>query len=733
MNHNAKMICLIVAFTCALLATSCWGQDAPQAAPANSEGLRGLLPEETPDDIVNTLNSLPETWSAWSATVTQELGQLYSKAAPELIGQRAALERLKIDLATVEGALADSRYGSIHTSLRSLRGALGRRIALLEAALDTLLVKPLSGPGSVVSHEKDQLLAATDDANAFLDAATGGEAWKIYLQTVEVRSLLTAETDDTQLLTALQAGHRKLHLATKSQTAAVSEFAKRPQLKQYLLQIDRVVAALNRARAGVNFTEVRNQLKVLLAGLERFEATGMTDAAVQVRTAYDALRDLAPDGGERLTAVLRQHYFNSNLHLTVSESFLNRNLAKSEVREGTVRDYVLGADVYGDQTTADQSTIDLLPDDKEALVRINLSGTVTTSTEGHASKAVIYSQGNNQFVASKDVLFNGDFFSTKPASINVSAFTEPYDASTRADNIPLFGGIARRIALTAANRNRPAAEAIAAERVASRIEPEFNDQVDHRFTLLNTKLVTNLMLPLKVQNVLPEYRAARSTDVEIDVNSRLMSGSELGGGAVSTEPIADGEMVLRVHETLVNNFLDRTNLGGKTMTEAEVRGLLQAKLRSLFGKKWIPAPSKHVAAEVQGSEPRALIFAEKDPLRIKIADGQVNLIIRAGFQRDADKGGNIPPQVVTVPLSVKVESTEVIITPGEISVHPIDESHRVAEQVVRAGVIKKRLERAIETETHGRTLNFNRDDDAPIEVNITAVEALDGWLAIHLR
>ena len=714
------------ALACAALVTSAWAQDA-------AVGLKGLLPAEAPESLLTTLGTLPETWAAWSESVTTELTKFYGETAADVAGQKAALERLKVKLGTIDKSLADPQYGSIRSQLRSLRGSLNRRIEVMEAVLDTLSADPAAKRAAAIDAARQQVVFGAESAESYLDVVQGGDAWKQYLRTSEIRDVAVRESDIGQLRQKLMPVLSKLRNVSHSADGAVREFASNAAFKTYLNELGNTVAVLHQAQAGVNMEEVRKQLKLLLEGLEKYEATGSSESAAQVRAAFDALRGQAADGGERLTGVLRTHYFNSNLQLAISEGFLNRVLSKTHIEEGGVRDFVLGADVYGCQITNTVTTFDLLPADNGAFFRIHLTGTVTTNTEGHKSNVIIYSNGNHSFVANKGVHFDGERFSTTPANMHVNASNEPVDASTRADNIPILGGFAKSIAMNAAIRKRPEAEAIAAQRVTSRVGPEFDNEVDSKFTELNSKLQSKLIDPLKSENLYPDYKNYRSTDTELDLNSRLMGEGELGGGVAPAESVHDGQMLLRLHESVINNFLDRLGVGGKTMTEDELRKLLEAKFSKLMNKEVSLPAAKEATGDDAAKQPKAFIFTAKDPLRVKAADGKIQLIIRAGFQRDEDKGGNIPPQIVTIPLTITVEGEEVVVTRGDVSVDAVDTPDNVAEQLARAGVIKKKIETSIQDKRDTRTLKLDKDDGATMNVNVVDIEALDGWISVRLQ
>lgn len=702
------------------------------SAAAPAIGLRGLLPEDAPADIINTLDTLPESWFPWGESIAQKLNGFYAEQPSELADQRAVINFLKIKLATVKKALNDPQYGIIQAQLTSLRGSLARRIDVLEAVLDTVLENPVATLGPAVDKTKQDLLAATDVLDGYLDSIDGGVGWKKYLRTTEVRAVASG-ADPAGILAQINPVFAKLEAASKSDDAAIRAFAAAPALQTYHRDLGRAVGILTRVAGGTNQDEVRNQLQKLITGLETYEAGSNTAAAVQVRQAYDALRSLTADNGERLTIALRQHYFNSNVQFALSEGFFNRVLAKSQTEDGNVRDFVLGADVYGSQTTTTFSSFDLLPSEHNAVIRINLTGNVNTNTEAYKSSVIIYSNGHNEFFANKDIFFDGVSFSTQPASIQVSASSQPVGASTKADRIPLLGGIARNLAMDGALKKQPEAEAIAAERVSSRVAPEFDSAVDSQFYELNNKLQEKVVGPLKSDNLYPDYKASRTTDTELQLFSRLMADNELAGDANPAASIADGEVALRVHESLINNALDRLQLAGKMMSDEEFHLFLEGKLSKLRKKPVNLAEPPPATAPDAELYPQAFIFADQDPLRVKVADGKITMIIRAGFHREESKGGDIPPQIVTVPLRLTVQGEELVITRGEVTVDPVDPVTNVAAQVARAGVIKGKIQSAFQESRHSRKLTLEKDSPTPINLTVTDVVGLDGWLSFRFR
>lgn len=718
--------------TCAALVT---GALAQGDAPDNSGeiGLKGILPASASERLSESIQLLPDSWQEWGSGVLADLNQFYADTAPDVAGQRAALEALKDKVATIDAAITDPKYASVERQLVGLRNGLSRRIDVIEAVLDTLTA-PAEGSFSTFDNAKSSLGDALDTAENYLNRLKGGASWKTYLQTSVIRSALAENTDPASLLEVLSPLNDKAQAATNSDNAAIKDFLAHPDLRVFVSKLGSTVATLKRATTGVNMEEVRAQLKALVEGLENYENTGTTASAKQVRAAFSLLRQQAADGGERLSTVLRQHYFNYNMQVSISEGFFNRVLAKTHIEEGGVNDFILGANVYGCQITSSVARFDLLPSVNGAMFNVHLTGTVTTNTDSHKGRVTIFSNGNHSFVAQKQVIFDGELFSTTPANMHVSASNEPFDASTPADRLPIVGGLFKSVAMNEAIRKRPEAEAVAAQRVTSRVGPEFDDEVDNKFGEINQKLQTKVKGPLKAEGLYPDAKHFQSSDTQFDYHSRLMGQGELGGGKANIRLAGDGELVFQMHESLINNFMDRLEVHGKTMTEEELRNLLEAKLSKLLSKEVTLKKKEKQAEDEDPKQPKAFIFTQVDPLRVKVADGQVFLLLRTGFERDEAQGGNIPSQIVTIPLRFELEGDNVLITRGSVVVDSLEKVENVGEQVARAGVIKKKLESSIpETKRDTRTMKVDKVEGDPIDVSITGIEASDGWVTIRLQ
>jgi hypothetical protein len=714
---------------CGLLASAAWGAADP-AAP--NPGLQGLLPEEPPATVTDALAGLPPSWQAWSEQVAADLTQLYTGNL-DLAGQRQVLGRLQAQLAVIDKALADPRYAKIHDRLREIAGALTRHIEILGATLDLLTSNPASGQAARLQSAKADVAQAATQAEAKLNTVKNGGAWVAYLHLPQVVQAAEPAADPQAAVAAARDVQTQLQAA--AQSPAMQAFLSRPEIQQLGHATGNLLAAADQPATAPTADAVRDALKALLTSLDQYEATGSDAAAAQARGAFETLRRLIPDAATELAAALQRNYFNYNFRMAATEAFLNRVLSERRDEQGAVRDCVLGADVYGWQYTSTSAAFDLLPCSQNARFAVTLNGQVNSNTEGITRQATVFTQGNHSFYARKEIDFDGNQFATLPATISVNANNTTTGAQTKVSRLPLVGRVADRYAVNAAERKRPESEAIAASRISDRVVPELNKEVNKQFGKANVQF-TKTENALKDANLYPDARYIRTTGEELLVRTRLMNPGELGGGMPPLHSAPAGGLLVQVHESLINHSLDELNVSGRTMTEDDLRKLLEERLSKLLDRQVTlkaeePATPAPAAGEEASSEPKAMIFAAQNPLRVRLAGSQVIITLRAGFKREGRD--DIPEQIVTIPLNFAVEGSQIVASHGDIAVEPAQQAANVAEQIALAGVVRRKIESALPVRKFDRALNIQRDNGSPIRASLAELKAIDGWLELILE
>jgi hypothetical protein len=699
---------------------------------ATPQGLSGILAPEPPANLsAEAFSVLGGSWADWSAGAAHAVAELYRRSTEDLAAQRQAVAAARAKLNVMEQALRDQKYASIAVPLTGLSSALARRLDVCEAILDTLEMDPQAEHPKRMKAKADAVLAAVDALSKSLESIKGGNAWLPYIKAQDLTAALKENPTGDAAVAAARASKAKLAARASVDNPAQKDFLNRPAFVALEGALDQYLAAAENPPTADHGEKLREQLTALVAGLELYEASGQSSGANQARRAYSAIRKLAADGGDRLTAVLQKHYFNYNVRIVASEELLSRLLADSRTEHGQVVDFILGANVGGWQTTSTNVSVDLKPSRFDARWDIVLSGNVSSNTQGVTSQATIYTQGNHTFRAVKEVRFNGSKFTTLPGTISVNANNTTTGVATQFSG-GLFGGIADRIAYREAEARRGQAQAIAASRIQDRVLPRFNQEVDDAFVKAEKDLQTQLFDHLRATNLYPDAMLFQTTDREFRVSTRLMGETELGANqapAMFTAPVG---ATLFVHESEMNNGADRIGLAGKSMTDDELRAHLEQFFSKALNREFKierPAePAPEPGEDEAEKKINTFVFAPSDPIRIRLQDGTLSLILRSGFKREG--GDDIPQQIITVPLSFQVKGDQIQISRGLVRVESAEAGG--AGQIATAGVIRRKIQNTLPERTvSGKfTLKGTRRD---IQAVVSNIRIVDGWAIVSVK
>ncbi len=688
-----------------------------------------IVAGSVPKELQDALTPLDNNWQAWSDSVSAELAQLYSADKQDPGSLRESVAILNRRMAVVEKSLNDPKYRSIEAPLRNLYGKLGRRLAILEAALDTMELPPEARTARLAAAA-DAVSAAFSKLEAHLKSIKNGGGWLVYLKADALSTALGG--DEAGLTAALQDVDKRIDAAEKNADPAVSKFASGAEFQALKSAGKKYIALASNTNTANNSPATREQLVALIKSIEDYEAQPNTASAAAIRQAYKDLSSGTIDGGARLESALRANYFNYNMRVLASEGFINKFVKESRKETGPVRDFILGANVYGCQTTVTDISFDLKPDHHNARFEIKLAGRINSNTQGVTDQATIFTHGTHYFWANKPVVFDGNQFHTERARISVNANNNTVGAETNFSSVPLLGGIADGIAMGEAEKKRPQSEAIARGRVSGRVLPRLNDDVDAEFAKANLDLDAKVDGPLKELGLFPDAKEFRTSEDHLNVKARVMGSGELGGGTPFEVSVPSDGAVIQVHESWMNNSIDRLELDGKTMNEDELKTLFETRLKKLLGEDF-KLPEGEVDSEYEedtddGSGPATLIFADHDPIRIQVNKDVLIIRILSGIQREDDD--DIPTQEITIEVKFTIDGDHIRVERvGGISVAPVEKPASALKQITFAGIMKGIFQRA----TPPRKLKRARElkiEDKKVNLNIDDVEALDGWLNI---
>ncbi len=715
--------CAAAAVLASLATGASWGFD-----PA---GLQGIFPQQPPASLsADALPELPATWAQWRTDTAAEIADFY-KLEGDVVAQRAKLDALSKRLTTIDKALASSQYSAIYGALNQIRGPLGRRVELAQAALASLEVDPQAAKVAKVKATAGAVGEALGALEKDLASISGGSAWLPYLKAEELKAAWGTPEAEAAVAAA---NVTKAKLAKRSELKDESQkaFLSRPAFLKLESAVDAYLAAVSYKPQAVDVAALRGALAKLVAAVDAYEAAANSETAKGLRTALADVRKTTGDNGDLITAAIDQLYLAPNVRLIASEGFASKLVGETRTEQGQVSDFVLGASVGGWQTTTTSVNIDFKPSADQIRFDLLLNGTIQSNTAGSTSQATIYTSGYHTFNASKQINFDGDHFTVSPGSISVSANNTTTGARTRLSGVPIFGGIANRMAIQEAANRRPQAEAITRGRVQDRVLPEFNSQVDKQFADAGKRIETELNAGLKAAGIFPDLRLFSSTNQSMTIATRVANDTELAGSTPSSQLMnsASGARLL-LHETAVNNTIARIDFNGKTMSEEELRHHVEGFLTKALAREFkFAPPTKPANYEADADEeekiPAKIAFAKVDPLRVSFSNGQVTLVIHAGLEREGKKP--IPTQEIVVPLTIAVAGDQLSVTRGDLEISGIDGNLSPLERKV----INSKIGAALpERKTSAKVKLPGSSQD--VEAKITAIDVVDGWIAVSLQ
>ncbi len=419
-----------------------------------------------------------------------------------------------------------------------------------------------------------------------------------------------------------------------------------------------------------------------------------------------------------------------NLRLTVSENFLNRLVARDETKPGEVRDFILGAQVSGRQTTATRVRLDLLPGAASARGTLVLNGTTQSATTGVTPQAMVDVASQQEFVAVKEIFFDGMQFSTRHAVVHVRAKNQTLGAVTPLTGT-LFGGIANRIAYREAERRRPEAEAVARDRVAERVFPEFDNAIDKQLATANDQLESKVRRLLRTVNLMPTLQQVSSTDTAISYSVQVATESP-----TTSTPAFEGQrnldrgLSLMVHESLLNALVARSGLKGMKTTDREIKALI-APYEYKSGKDELVSAQPPAGLPGMDNVVTDIEFDENDPLTIRLEQGRALVTLRAKF-RPAGQDV-LPALAVTIPYSNELVGDKFVVTPGKVQVAVIDKDDESTVPPLAMNLMSNAIEASLSKLAIDRALPASLWPLGGQVPQIVGVQTQDGWGAISVE
>lgn len=600
---------------------------APEALAAPSDPSTASEPEEPtppqdggwlePAELVKELQALaedPET-GPWATETLEAVQQFRAAAGQRSDETQSILERL-FELGRrsddLEARLFDRPLGR---KLRQARFALYRRVDLWRHAVGA----DESAPGVADASDADsgQISVAVAELDAMTAGSPEGHAWRRYLLIEPLKEL--AERRQS-------AEDSKRRQLARQILKRLSPRGLDPDQQRFINSGP--VAALGRqlrawAADPVDTAEVMRHV-------ETYEATGLPGDAQAVAEDCHRLAYAVLPSRRALGQRLETHYRNANLRIVLTEDLLNRLMPERDPQYQWVNDTVLGSPVHGRSLTFTDVAIRTVPDPSRLRLALEVTGRVSSLTSATNGPATFYNRSESVYVARKPMEVGTFGIRLWPADVEVRNSMQLRGLETDFDPIPLVGSIVQEVARSQHEAKRCEANREIERKVATRAKSQVDNESGARLTSVSERLRDRVLGPMAALGLGPEMIEAKTADRRLTMRVRVGGDDQLGGNTPRPWAPSDSLASFQAHQSAVNNFIARLDLGGRTFTLPQLRAWVAARInRPEFAER----TSDHDNVTVT--------FAERDPIVIRCEDGRFSVTLSiVRLQKDPNEWFN---------------------------------------------------------------------------------------------
>jgi hypothetical protein len=443
---------------------------------------------------------------------------------------------------------------------------------------------------------------------------------------------------------------------------------------------------------------------------------------------------------------------DGDLVVEIHEGLLNRIVRRTDQRQSEVRDFVLGADVHGTETTNTSVHIDLRPSNEGVALDLVLNGRNRSHTVGYTPQAAIRTLGQHSFVATKRIIHEGRLFRTERPQVDVTPYNQTVGAETPVSGVPFLGDVASSIAVQAAESQRSQGEAIAAQKIRDGVGTQFNQQIDEQLAKLNRGWLETIAPQLKQSGFGEIGIRAQSTDewaryavqlrraaVNKPVPQRSVRPTPAGqvttrriatsADASDVDPSVMGRIVIR--ESLARSLVDQLGLAGMTVKASDfsqqvTTAMTVVEVLQQYGLEFDEVPPEALAA-LQSLE---IKVADRSPARVLFADDEITVQVRAALA--------VPPLIdlpmMQIDLRYRIDGAgddQIALVPAGVLFRPVSDDAPALGPL--APLVESQASAALPAIRLPRTVRVPIPDGTPLELSVDELEARDGTLSLTVR
>lgn len=546
---------------------------------------------------LDELATVAET-SAWATETQRQIQQLGEAVQADQEDLEPLCARLDATARQADKLATRLKPWALASQLRRVNYALRRRIDVWRGLL---------------ASDGAQLAAAEPDA-ANLALALGqideltadhaeGRAWRSYLLLDALDPPSDTTSDDAH---ARELARRILgRLAQTPLDEHQREFLKAEPFQALGRELRRMAAApIDPAQ--------------MLDAVECYEESRLPSDARRLADECMWLAILPTDARQAVAQRMTNHYRNANLRIVLTADLLNRMLPPRPAEYEMIHDVVLGNPVHGQSMAETRLSIQLIPDPSRLLLALQISGEVAALTSSTSGPATFHNASQSVYVARKPMEITMRGIRLWPAEVErVNNATRLRGVKTDLDAIPLIGPLVQGVARSQHESNQPDIQREVEMKTAMRAKTRIDDEADARLADVSARLRQRVFEPVESLALGPTLIDAKTTDQRLTMRLRLASRRQLGAHTPRPMAPTDSLASFQVHQTAMNNFVERLELDGGTFTVVQLRERIADRL----GR---PELMQHEGTHDDDIE---ITFAPENAVCVTCDDGRIGITL----------------------------------------------------------------------------------------------------------
>ena len=452
----------------------------------------------------------------------------------------------------------------------------------------------------------------------------------------------------------------------------------------------------------------------LLDALERFESSlSAADAAV-ASGALEALAAVPLPAAADLVRTVRDHYAAANVRITVHQQLVEKMLPEANVSSGKIEDVVLGRPVRGTRTVEQTTSVRFTPDPDEIRFNLEVHGEVDSHTITASGPVALTSRGASSFTVLKPVKIGADGLLFGEATAVASSRSQLANIQTSFDSVPIMRSLVRNIVRNQHDEKLPEANREVIDKIISRACREVDAKAEPQFADMAARIREKVWSPLVRLGLEPTPVALETTPGMATARLRLAGDGQLAAHTPRPRAPAGTLMSLQLHDSALNNALDRLGLAGRRLSLEDLIKLLCERV----GME--PTVPEETPEDV------TIAFCSVQPLRLAFRDGVVQVrvaldSIESGRRswRDIVATVTYRPRILPLQVVLEREGPVQLSGPGH---------HGRAELALRA-IFGKIFPKERPVALLPETLTTN---PRLADVRVQQAASTDGWFALSL-